>query len=347
MPRNVHLIGSVPLGDARTVFETVGAALDGRVRRIPDGENGERLDWVAWQSAAFARIPFVDAVEPAMFEAGGSARSALARPLPQFRVRPGFPPTTVRFGALGYVDAARESFTAFQNARATGAIPTDCRFQVGIATPLSVVGQFVDTGFQAAIEPGYEKRLLEEVSELAAVVPAGTLAVQWNLATELCILEGHRPIHFPKIVDGIIERVVRLCESVPDDAEVGLHFCYDDYLLNGFQLPQTLDRLVDLANGALASVARPIAWLHLPVRRDVSAASYLAPLRRLTLPAGAELYLGLIHAEDGLEGAAHRIALARREIAEFGVASECGLRHASASEVRSLLELHRRAAEIT
>ena len=46
-PRNVHLVGSVPLADARTVFETVSAALGPRLRRIPDGETGERSDWIA------------------------------------------------------------------------------------------------------------------------------------------------------------------------------------------------------------------------------------------------------------------------------------------------------------
>lgn len=343
MSRNVLLIGSIPLGTARAVFDAVGSTLDGLVRRIPDGENGERLDWVSWQSATFARIPFVDTIEPAAVLAGG--RPATRR-LPHFRVRPGFPPTTVRFGALGYVEAARRSCAEFTAAKAAGTIAVDCRLLVGVATPLSVVGQFVDTGFQAAIEPSYERALLDEIGALVAAVPAAELSIQWNLATELCVLEGHRPVHFAKAMDGVLERLVRLCERVPVAAEVGLHFCYDDFLLNGFPMPDTLDRLVDLANGVLASVARPVAWLHLPVRHDVPAARYLAPLRRLMLPPGTELYLGLLHPADGIEGAAHRIALARREIGDFGIACACGFGRMPAEKVRPLLELHRRAAEI-
>ena len=343
MSRNILLIGSIPLGTSRAVFDTVGATLDGLVRRIPDGENGERLDWVAWQAATFARIPFVDTVEPAAIGAG---RAGSARRLPHFRVRPGFPPTTVRFGSLGYVEAARRSFADFVEAEAAGTIPADCRFQVGVATPLSVVGQFVDTEFQAAIEPSYERALVEEIDAIAAAVPARQLAIQWNLATELCIVEGHRPVHFGKVMDGVLERLVRLCERIPAEAEVGLHFCYDDFLLNGFPMPDTLDRLVDLANGVLASVARPIAWVHLPVRHDVPAARYLAPLRRLMLPPETELYLGLLHPADGVEGASHRIALARREVADFGIACACGFGRVSPEAVGALLALHRRAAEI-
>ena len=37
LPRGVHLVGSVPLGDAEDVFLAATAILGGRLRRIPDG----------------------------------------------------------------------------------------------------------------------------------------------------------------------------------------------------------------------------------------------------------------------------------------------------------------------
>ena len=46
--RHVHLVGSVPMADAGAVFETASAVLGPFLRRIPDGETGERLDWVTW-----------------------------------------------------------------------------------------------------------------------------------------------------------------------------------------------------------------------------------------------------------------------------------------------------------
>ena len=47
--RHVHLVGSVPLSDARAVFETVSAVLGRKLKRIPDGETGGtfRLDYLA------------------------------------------------------------------------------------------------------------------------------------------------------------------------------------------------------------------------------------------------------------------------------------------------------------
>ena len=52
--RHVHLVGSVPLRDAREVFTTVSGALGPRLKRIPDGETGARSDWITWLEPAFA-----------------------------------------------------------------------------------------------------------------------------------------------------------------------------------------------------------------------------------------------------------------------------------------------------
>ena len=48
MPRDVHLVGSVPGESAAEVFEKVSAALGPHLKRIPDGETGERADWIVW-----------------------------------------------------------------------------------------------------------------------------------------------------------------------------------------------------------------------------------------------------------------------------------------------------------
>jgi hypothetical protein len=50
MARNVYLVGSVPLADAQAVFETVSAVLGPHLFTLPDGETGERLDWITHES---------------------------------------------------------------------------------------------------------------------------------------------------------------------------------------------------------------------------------------------------------------------------------------------------------
>ena len=44
--RDVLIVGSVPLADAEAVFRAVAGALGERVRRIPDGETGARINWI-------------------------------------------------------------------------------------------------------------------------------------------------------------------------------------------------------------------------------------------------------------------------------------------------------------
>ena len=345
MPSKVLLVGAIPLGSVEAVLEAVGTELGGLVSRVPDGENGERLNWVNWQTAAFARIPFVEAASTSTPEPGGVAPVDLNKDFPQFRVRPGFPTTAVRFGALGYATAATQSYEILRHMKAAGRIGANCRLQVGIATPLSVIGQYVDEAFQAAIEPAYEQRLLEEVDEMAAAIPADELAIQWNLATELSIVAGHRCVYFNKLADGILERLVRLCERVPDGIELGLHFCYHDFIHNGFPLPADMDGLVDLANGLLGSIGRAIDWIHLPVPDQDAGEKYFAPLRRLLMRPEAKIYLGLIHAADGFDGALKRLEAARPSLAGFGVGFECGLGNLTEDQIPDVLKLHRQVAE--
>jgi hypothetical protein len=45
-PIGVHLIGSVPMADAETVFRSVARELGPWLARIPDGETGNRHCWI-------------------------------------------------------------------------------------------------------------------------------------------------------------------------------------------------------------------------------------------------------------------------------------------------------------
>ena len=74
----------------------------------------------------------------------------------------------------------------------------------------------------------------------------------------------------------------------------------------------------------------------MPIARDDEA--YYAPLAGLEYD--GELYLGLVHREDGAEGAARRIAVAQRFAPEFGVATECGIGRAPEGTTEGILRTH-------
>ena len=50
----VHLVGSIPLASADDVFDPIGRTLSNCYRRFPDGETGERKNWIGWQLGVFA-----------------------------------------------------------------------------------------------------------------------------------------------------------------------------------------------------------------------------------------------------------------------------------------------------
>jgi hypothetical protein len=76
-----------------------------------------------------------------------------------------------------------------------------------------------------------------------------------------------------------------------------------------------------------------------PIERDDDA--FFAPFDQLKLPPGTELYLGVVHAKDGVEGTRKRIAAASKHVPAFGVASECGIARARRPGlVKSILQVH-------
>ena len=145
-------------------------------------------------------------------------------------------------------------------------------------------------------------------------------------------------------MDGIVSRIVRLSHHVPLDVEMGYHLCYGDFQHQHFVEPEDTSRLVELANQVSAGVDRPIQWIHLPVPRDRTDDAYFAPLANLQLHPETELYLGLVHHTDGVEGTRQRIETARKVVANFGVATECGFGRRPTEQVTDLLETHREVA---
>jgi methionine synthase II (cobalamin-independent) len=117
----------------------------------------------------------------------------------------------------------------------------------------------------------------------------------------------------------------RLGAAVPADVELGFHLCYGDLDGKHFIDPVDATKMVELANLMTRSVSRPITWLHMPVPIGRSDDAFYMPLKDLRLHPETELYLGVVHAQDGVEGTRRRIATATRYAPTFGIASECGI----------------------
>jgi ubiquinone/menaquinone biosynthesis C-methylase UbiE len=314
------------------VFRTVAGAIGDRLRRIPDGETGPRSDWIVWQLPIFTSQVELEVVPPAP----GSWR-----PLPRVRLGDGARTENVRFEALGYADAAIASYRTFARLKRDGVVPVACRFQVCLPTPLAPVCAFVVPEHQPLLEPLYEAGLLGELERILGEVPHDQLAIQWDTNFEFGMLEGVFPVWFDDIKGGILERLLRLSRHVPHDVELGYHFCYGDVQGRHFKEPSDAGKLVEIANALTASLGRPLHWLHLPVPRERTDEAYYAPLRELRLRPETELYLGLIHHADGVEGTARRMSVAGKFSTGFGAATECGWGRRAPATIAELLRIHR------
>jgi methionine synthase II (cobalamin-independent) len=234
--------------------------------------------------------------------------------------------------------------------RADGEIPAGTRFQVSLPTPMAVVWAFIVPDQLRSLWPAYEHAMNEEIAEIMSTIRHADLAIQMDVAAEVVALEtreSRRDLSRRDLSLGeVVEAIARVSNPIPPDVELGIHLCYGDPGGKHVVQPGDLGFSVEMANRLIAAINRPIGWIHMPVPIDRDDDAYFAPLKNLALKPGTELYLGLVHFRDGLEGAARRIAAARKfSPVDFGIAFECGLGRRPPDEpITKFLELHREIA---
>jgi methionine synthase II (cobalamin-independent) len=139
----------------------------------------------------------------------------------------------------------------------------------------------------------------------------------------------------------LIERMQRLCAAIPGDVEFGLHLCYGDFGAKHFVEPKDAAKMVEFANALAKAIPHKLAYIHMPVPIERNDDAFYAPFRDLKLGDGTELFLGLVHAKDGVDGTRARLAAAQRYAQKFGIATECGMARARSEDtVRALLKIH-------
>jgi hypothetical protein len=129
--------------------------------------------------------------------------------------------------------------------------------------------------------------------------------------------------------------------------ELGYHLCYGSFGGRHFVEPKDAAAMVELINGLTTGIQRSIAFIHMPVPIERDDDAFYRPLQHLKLQPSTEIYLGLIHDTDGVDGTMKRIATARLYINDFGIATECGFGRRPAETVPALIDLHASLLERT
>ncbi|UXA09717.1 hypothetical protein KXD97_16015 [Mycobacterium sp. SMC-8] len=332
-----YLTGSINVPTTGAAFALVGERLQPGVTRVPDGEPGDRANWVLVHAAHFL------------------ANDTLASDGERARV---LPATTVVFGDIDYHSTAIASYREFRAERDAGVLAADSRFLVSIATPLNAVNSFVEFDSRVEVALAYEHALRRSVDAIQDAIPHTDLAIQWDLPTELATVEGWFPNPYGDN-EAIFEATARLAHWVAGEVDLTFHLCYGDSKFGASPfmgeppndaaaarggrhiLPRDASAIVALANGLSRHITRPINAIQAATVTSWTRRAHWRPLADLAVEPDTEFYLGLVHAEDGAEGARSRAAIAADFLPEFGLSTECGLGRHSAEQLEAVLSTWR------
>ena len=340
----VHLVGSIPLPDAETVFRTVTAAVGPHLVRLPDGETGIRKTWIRFLQDVLANNPAIELaadVPPFKFTQWDGK---VVREIPRLRVKPGATPDAKSF-KTGYADMAMESWSLFDRLQQAGLIPPKVKFQISIPTPIAPTYNNMVPADRPKLLAALTEVFVGEVATIARTLPNDRIALQWDVCQEVLAWEGY---YEPGPVDFRTETIAvlsKIGDAVPASIELGYHLCYGSPADEHMVQPKDTGIMVEMANAITAGVKRPIDFFHMPVPKGRTDDSYFTPLEKLKLGRDTELYLGLIHHDDA-QGDAARLAAARRHARVDGISTECGMARGDPARLPALLAAHARAAEL-
>jgi hypothetical protein len=344
-PDHVHFNGSVNLTDAGSVMREIVARVPSGLRRIPDGETGDRGNWIFFQMQRFLESPLLVPAQP-LHAADGDYEQ-----LPQLRLADGVDPAEMRWPDLGYAEAYLGSYETFSALREEGVIPSGVRFQVEYPTPLASIGGYIVPEQQQALLGSYERAMFADLGRLLAAIPHDEVAVQWDVAVEFGILEESFVPGGAQAFDAVVAGLVRCVDTVPADVPVGLHLCYGDYGHEHFKQPESLALQVRVLNAVSAAAGRTVSFVSFTVPQYQREESYFAPLAGLATGPDTELNFALVpyHPADQAPGTTgDQVRLIDAALAAspggsraWGICTECGMGRAGREEVPGLLDLHR------
>jgi hypothetical protein len=333
------LVGSANVEDAEELFRLVAQVSAGTVGRIPDGERGRRRNWLAAQGPFLASVDELEAVDTGPNRYG--SRGQVGK---RFRPRAGVDASSIALD-FPYAEDAAESFEKFRALQDAGVLGRSIRMQVSMPTAMATCLALVALESQREMLPVVERVLARQVERIVAELPPEALAIQWDVAAEFMHMELAGAEMFSRA--DITAALVRLSGFVPDAMQLGYHLCYGDAPPEPgakgkhFVEPSDTALLVEIANAVVQGARRRVDWSHMPVPINRDDDAYFAPLAGLRLPPETRLYLGLVHEEDGLDGAKRRAAAAAKFVSGFGVATECGMQNEPRDAHPRILEIQR------
>lgn len=336
--RCAHLVGSLPGESAQVAMTHAMERLGPWLRTLPDGETGERRNWIINIVESLRAHPDLEIAK----EGDWSDYDAV----PRFRVRKGHH----LYGAsldFGHVPAAAASMAVFESLKVKYS-RNDLLFQVG--TPGDLDMAMFSMGMPAALRHrrAFTEATLNEVRQINAAAD-GQAVFQIEVPAELVLVArapGPAQPASARLVGG---QVAALASGSAPGTRFGIHLCLGD--MNHRALGKMTDAtpLVLLAN-AIARAwpeGRPLEFVHAPFAAaeipPPLSEDFYAPLRQLQLGTGVRFIAGIAHESQPLPDQQRLRSIVDRAVGSpVDISTSCGL--GRRDETAALAALDRIAA---
>jgi hypothetical protein len=308
--------------------------LGSRLRSLPDGETGERRDWILHIVEGFRSHPDLELARDGDWS--GYDRT------PRFRLRAGHR----LFGAnldFGHVPEAKRSWAVFQRIRQQFGRP-DLTFQVGVPGDLDLAMFTFGPAAGLRHRRAFTEATVAELRRVHAVCGA-EVVFQVEVPVELSLLARlPRPAQ-PSAARLLAKGIIDLAVAAPHGARFGVHLCLGDLNHRPFGTMTDVAPLVHLTNALVTRwpADRPLEFLHAPFAAADQPPpldpAFYAPLARLRLPARVRFIAGFVHEDRSLDQQRQVRALLDRHLGRaVDLAAACGLGRRDPAAANATLE---------
>lgn len=337
--RHAHLVGSLPGASAREAMTQALDLLGPYLRSLPDGETGQRRNWIVPIVEGLAEHPDLELVKAGDWSDYDKT--------PRMRVRKG----RRLYGAnldFGHVAAAEQSWPVFQELRDAAGRP-DLTFQAGVPGDFDLAMFTLGPAGALRNRAPFTEATLAEIRGVRAVT-GSDVVFQIEVPVELVMVArapGPAQVGAAKLA---ARAVTGLAAAAPIGTQFGVHLCLGDMNNRALGSMKDVRPLVALSNAIVSGWpdGRPLAFVHAPFSAAEHPAptdpAFYAPLADLTVPPGVRFSAGFAHEAQSLADQ-HRVrALIDTRVGRaVDIASACGLGRRSDEAGRAVLE---RTAEL-
>lgn len=293
--RSAHLVGSLPGESAEEAMCQALNRLAPLLHSLPDGETGDRRNWIISIIEALREHPDLELVRDGDWSDYDRT--------PRFRVRKGHR----LYGAaldFGHVAAAEASLPIFDRLTA-GVGRDDVVFQVGTPGDLDMALFTVGPGAALRHRRAFTEATLTEIRRVHELC-AGEVVFQIEVPAELVLLARAPAAAQPALARLLGGQIAALASGGAPGTRFGIHLCLGDMNHKAFGRMRDAAPLVQLAN-AIARAwppARRLEFVHAPLAAADDPPplneSFYSPLAGLRLPAQCRFVAGIAHEDQPL-----------------------------------------------